>query len=174
MSHIVITDVMKSGSPIDIMHNMGHSQRSFMREWVNQSLGSKPSKYWGEQPVPIEFPSHIDHKTKRYLSKVLSHAPHVGSQLLLENHRAAAGFSSMAAKAAEWGEKAVEYGVKGAKFVAKHLDKIKKLADAASTGIGLAEQAGLISSDSALAQGNDLYASIAGLTASGFYKRRLN
>ena len=77
-----------------MIHEMSHGQRSFFREMALQHLGRPPSKFWGEQPMPISF-QNIDKPTMVHIVRALNHPHHVTSELILQNQKSAAGWASM-------------------------------------------------------------------------------
>ena len=69
------------------------------------------------------------------------------------------------------------FGAKAAEFVGKHADTIMKVVSGVHQGIGVARDMGLLSSDSALSQADDLLGMVTGSGFSepgeGFYCSRL-
>ena len=155
-----------------LIHEMTPGQRSLYREIGLQHLGRPPSKFWGEEPIPFEFPS-ISKPTMMHIVKALNHPHHVTSELIMSNDKAAAGWAKMGEKVAHGAEKVVEYAGKAAKFVGKHMETIKKIANAVHTGIGVAKSTGLVSNDSALGEADALLGSLLGDSGEGFYRHHL-
>jgi len=153
-----------------MIHEMDHAQRSFFRECALQHLGRPPSKFWGEQPVPVSFPG-IDKPTMVHLVRALNHPHHVSSELILQTKKSAAGWASMGKAVAEGAEKVGEYAGKAASFVGRHIDTFRKIGQAVHTGIGIGQATGIISNDSALAQADSLLGSVLGDdSGEGFYR----
>ena len=146
-----------------LIHNLTPAQASFFREACSQLLGMPPSEFWGNQKIWFDLPG-TERKTLIYLLESLNHAPHITAMKLSKHKKAGMAFGSIAKSAARGAAKAGEYIAKGAKLAGKIYDVAKKV----STGISVAEDWGLLDSDSALAQGNDLFATISGLSGSGF------
>ena len=146
-----------------LIHEMTPAQSSFFRECCLQFLGREPSEYWGKQKVWFDLPN-VDKKTLIYMAEALNHAPHITSFKIARNPKAGAGMSGIAKNVAKAGAKAVEYGIKAAKIGMKVYDVMKKI----NTGIGIAEDMGIVKKDSAIGKANDLLSMVTGASGSGF------
>ena len=160
-----------------MIHEMSHGQRSLFREMALQHLGRPPSKFWGEQPMPLSFPN-IDKPTMVHIVRALNHPHHVTSELILQNQKSAAGWASMGRAVAEGAEKVGEVAGRAASFVGRHMDTILKVGNAIHTGIGLGRATGIIDNDSAIASGDDLLGTLLSMGGSsdsgeGFYRPNL-
>ena len=156
-----------------LLHEMTPAQSSFFRECCLQFLGRPPSEYWGKQKVWFDLPN-VDKKTLIYMAEALNHAPHITSDKISRNHKAAAGLASIGKSIAKGAAKAAKYAGKAVKIGMKVYDVLDKV----STGITVAEKLGVVGQDSAIAKANDLFAMVSGAagnsdSGSGFGAPRL-
>ena len=146
-----------------LIHEMTPAQSSFFRECCLQFLGRPPSAFWANQKVWFDLPN-VDKRTLLYMAESLNHAPHITSDKIARNSKAAAGFAGIAENVVKFGSKAAEYGAKAAEIGKKVYNVLQKV----STGISAAEKLGVIKHDSAIGKANDLFAMVSGAAGSGF------